>query len=106
MTKIKVAIGRDGTVRMVDSDAARDALRAMGADKPQLSRATNIETGRQLRAEAAAMVPPNVLADNQDSYFADITPVGGPVLGPFERRSEAVAAELQWLGEHGNPFPT
>ena len=30
-------------------------------------------------------------------WTADVAPVGGPVLGPFPHRSEALAAERQWL---------
>lgn len=30
-------------------------------------------------------------------WTADLSPVGGPVLGPFHRRSEALAAEHAWL---------
>ena len=30
-------------------------------------------------------------------WLADLSPVNGPVLGPFDRRSEALAAELAWL---------
>jgi hypothetical protein len=33
-------------------------------------------------------------------WTADLRPVGGPVLGPFGRRSEALAAELAWLEAH------
>jgi hypothetical protein len=33
-------------------------------------------------------------------WVADLAPVGGPVLGPFLHRSEALAAEQQWLREH------
>jgi len=33
-------------------------------------------------------------------WTADMSPVGGPVLGPFQRRSEALAAERDWLVEH------
>jgi hypothetical protein len=29
-----------------------------------------------------------------------MTPVAGPVLGPFQLRSQALAAEQQWLTEH------
>jgi len=34
-------------------------------------------------------------ADGQ--WTADLTPVGGPVLGPFATRSTALAAEVEWL---------
>jgi hypothetical protein len=30
-------------------------------------------------------------------WTADLSPVSGPVLGPFERRGEALAAEAAWL---------
>lgn len=33
-------------------------------------------------------------------WLADLAPVHGPVLGPFARRSEALAAELAWLEAH------
>ncbi len=33
-------------------------------------------------------------------WFADLAPVGGPKLGPFARRSEALAAEVEWLECH------
>ena len=33
-------------------------------------------------------------------WRADMGPVGGPVLGPFLHRSEALAAERQWLERH------
>jgi hypothetical protein len=33
-------------------------------------------------------------------WTADMGPVGGPVLGPFPHRSEALAAERQWLNAH------
>jgi hypothetical protein len=31
------------------------------------------------------------------TWYADMSPVVGPVLGPFERRSEALEAERAWL---------
>jgi len=30
-------------------------------------------------------------------WTADMSPVSGPVLGPYRRRSEAIAAERDWL---------
>ena len=31
------------------------------------------------------------------TWYADLSPVIGPVLGPFERRSAALEAERAWL---------
>jgi hypothetical protein len=33
-------------------------------------------------------------------WVAELSPVGGPTLGPFGRRSEALAAEQRWLETH------
>lgn len=33
-------------------------------------------------------------------WTADLSPVNGPMLGPFNHRSEALRAELAWLHEH------
>jgi hypothetical protein len=33
-------------------------------------------------------------------WLCDLSPVAGPVLGPFGCRSEALAAEVNWLEAH------
>ena len=33
-------------------------------------------------------------------WTADLSPVGGPLLGPFESRSAALAAEREWLEQN------
>ena len=33
-------------------------------------------------------------------WTADLSPAGGPVLGPFDSRSAALAAERDWLRQH------
>lgn len=38
--------------------------------------------------------------DSTGQWFADLSPVGGPRLGPFPRRSDALCAEAAWLREH------
>ena len=39
----------------------------------------------------------HVEPDDQGRWWADLAPVEGPKLGPFDRRSSALAAELAWL---------
>jgi len=39
----------------------------------------------------------HVEPDEQGRWLADLSPVQGPVLGPFADRSEALAAERAWL---------
>ena len=39
----------------------------------------------------------HVEPDVTGQWLADLAPVDGPVLGPFNRRSEALAAERDWL---------
>ena len=50
----------------------------------------------QLQIRRASHVEPNV----QGEWLADMSPVAGPMLGPFANRSQALAAERAWLDEH------
>ena len=50
----------------------------------------------RMSVERASRVEP----DDRGRWFADLGLVGGPVLGPFMRRSAAVAAEVDWLHAH------
>jgi hypothetical protein len=50
----------------------------------------------------------HVEPDSQGRWWADLTPAGGPLLGPFSRRSDALATEHAWLEGHlfhGLPAP-
>jgi hypothetical protein len=42
----------------------------------------------------------HVEPDARGQWWADLSPVGGPALGPFGRRSEALDAERDWLEAH------
>lgn len=55
----------------------------------------DIELGQlgQLSIRRGSHVEPT--ADGR--WTADLSPVNGPVLGPFTMRTEALAAEIAWL---------
>jgi hypothetical protein len=42
----------------------------------------------------------HVEPDDCGQWWADLEPVSGPVLGPFNLRSEALTAERAWLETH------
>jgi hypothetical protein len=42
----------------------------------------------------------HVEPDTEGRWHADLSPVSGPVLGPFPLRSEALEAERAWLNQH------
>lgn len=50
-----------------------------------------------LSIRRASHVEPNEVGQ----WWADLAPVGGPRLGPFAFRSEALDAEQTWLEAHG-----
>lgn len=44
----------------------------------------------------------HVEPDEHQQWWADLSPVGGPKLGPFpaDAHAAALAAEIQWLNDH------
>jgi hypothetical protein len=78
-----LAIEPGGRVRCVYDDALD--LGALG--RVVITRASHVEP------------------DPDGRWTADLSPVGGPVLGPFGRRSEALAAERTWLDRNWPPAP-
>jgi len=55
--------------------------------------AINLTTLGKLTIRRGSHVEPT--PDGQ--WIADMSPVGGPILGPFLLRSEAITAERDWL---------
>jgi hypothetical protein len=72
---MQLVIEPGGVVRCIYGEEID--LAALGS--PAISRASHVEP------------------DQQGRWWADMSPVGGGLLGPFGTRSEALAAEQSWL---------
>jgi hypothetical protein len=71
-----------------------------------------IDSGGQVRClysevlDLAALGPlsiqraSHVEPDQDGRWWADLAPVSGPRIGPFTKRSAAIAAETAWLEQH------
>ena len=75
---MQILIGPSGNLRCLYGEALD--LAAFG--KLQIRRASHVEP----------------TAEGQ--WLADLSPLSGPVLGPFAARSEALAAEEAWIAAH------
>lgn len=75
MAELVLTVTPAGTIRMLYDE--RLDLRALGT--PSIRRASHVE--------------PN----ESGEWTADMGPSGGPVLGPFRFRSEALEEEAVWL---------
>ena len=74
-TEMELVVAADGVARCI-YDEALD-LREIG--KLQITRASHVEP------------------DRDGFWWADMGPSGGPVMGPFKSRTEALGAERGWL---------
>ena len=75
---MQLVVEPSGSIRCLYGEAID--LAALGP--PVIRRGSHVEPG----------------ADGQ--WLCDLSPVAGPVLGPFGCRSEALAAEVDWLHSH------
>ena len=75
---MELVVSRTGEVRCIYSDSI--PLSQLG--KLSISRASHVE--------------PNLVGQ----WCADPSPAGGPSLGPFSKRADAIVAEVRWLEEH------
>jgi hypothetical protein len=72
---VQLVVQVDGTIRCVYGEQI------------ELSRLGNLAVRR------ASHVEPN----EDGCWIADLSPVSGPMLGPYEKRSAALQAEKKWL---------
>jgi hypothetical protein len=72
---LNLIIEKDGNVRGIYGEVID--LAALG--KPKITRASHVEP------------------DDQGRWRADLSPIEGPLLGPYDLRSEALEAEVAWL---------
>ena len=79
MTEKVFRIDPDGNVITVYSDDSQPIMAALG--EFAVSRASHVEP-------------------DGAGWTADLSPVSGPVLGPFPTRAEALASEVDWLYTH------
>ena len=73
--ELELVIGTDGMARCIYDEA----LDLWEIGKLQITRASHVEP------------------DADGHWWADMRPVGGPVLGPFSSRAHALDAEREWL---------
>jgi len=79
----RVILGKDGVVRFIYKDEFA-ALLPQG--KSTVARASHVE-------------------HCAGGWQADMSPVGGPMLGPFRLRHVALREEVKWLEGKGVPIP-
>ena len=75
---MELVVQLDGAVRCVYDEAIN--LSALG--RVQITRGSHVEP------------------DDGGRWVADMSPCAGPVLGPFDHRSDALRAEVAWLREN------
>lgn len=78
MTDFDVVVSTDGCASSIYCESID--FRILGAT--QIRRASHVEP------------------TEEGTWFADLSLSSGPRLGPFENRSQAIAAEVQWLRDN------
>lgn len=84
---MKITFEVDGRIKFIYDDTAAEVAQEVGS----------------LTIKRASHVEP-CPSDNR-LWQADMSPVGGPLLGPFRTREAALESERHWLDDHSIPVP-
>jgi hypothetical protein len=87
MTELQLVVTSSGAIQAIAPDDL-SFLNSLG--ECDVHRASHVEP---------------VTENGQTRWTADLSPVGGPVLGPFASRSEALRSETDWLTERLGHLP-
>ena len=124
-----IVIDPDGTAKHLVDPVSERIAAAIGP-KVSTQRSSHVESWHDLSGKARNHVhshedrlasisddrlydsfvdgPDGVIEASRDItnfFWADMLPVNGPVLGPFERYEDAIAAEIKFLQERDLPCP-
>lgn len=115
---VKIVVSREGDARhLLDETGQLDDVYAAVGDVDQTWRNSHVESTSSLSDTAVvaavcnmgqqelALTPGLRALLPQNKWWADMQPVGGTVLGPFDKHSQAIDAEVLWLREHNLPLP-
>ena len=100
----RIVVPPGGAARFVHDDVTTAMMGKLG--NVSIRRASHVDQYLDLSDKAKLEV--RHMLKQQPPYpgwFADLSPSGGPVLGPFNTHSEAIKAELTWLFENNIPHP-
>jgi len=78
---MKIVFDEKGNCRAIYTDSIKPLLAQLGAI--QIRRASHVEPGQD------------------GNWYVDLSPVGGPTVGPFAERSTAIKHETDWLHNNG-----
>lgn len=74
----------NGVVRMVHRDGLMRTIQELGGGTVTVKRASHVEW-----------------CNDSQSWYADMSPVGGPMLNGYDTREAALEAEQDWLYHNG-----
>lgn len=78
---MKIIVEKDGNIRFMYSD---DFCDLMDEGKYKVCRVSHVEPC-------------------DGGWSADLTPINGPILGPYKKRKDALDAEIEWINENNIP---
>jgi len=82
---MQMLFAANGETRLIYDDDLAEIARELGS--VEITRASHVEP------------------TTEGLWNADMSPVGGGILGPFQTRAQALQAERNWLLAHNTPTP-
>ena len=85
MSKVVIRVDKKiGVARHIYSDDLQDMDHKMGGPKGEVTRASHCEPD----------------PENPGTWYVDMGPLGGPRVGGFTKRTDALEWEVGWINKH------
>lgn len=105
MAECRIFIDKAGHVRYLHDDHVAAFVSEAVGNANMIARASHVDASHNLARARLCELRDRGVTPKPTDWWADMSPVRGPLLGPFVTRTQALEAETAYLYANNIPLP-